>query len=212
MTRVLVADDHPVVRTGLKEIIARQRDMAVMGEAATGAEVCRLVAMKPWDVVILDLSLPDRSGLEVLKEIKRERPKIPVLVLTAYHDEQFAVRAIRAGAAGYLTKGATPEELISAIRRLAQGRRYMSPAVAEELIETLGHHSDEAPHQRLSDREYQVLCLLGSGKTVSQIAQELGRSVKTISTHRARILEKLEMQSTAQLVRYVLERRLAEPE
>jgi DNA-binding NarL/FixJ family response regulator len=212
MTRVLVADDHPVVRTGLKEIIGRHRDMAVLGEAGTAAEVCRLVVQKPWDVVILDLSLPDRSGLEVLKEIKRQRPRTPVLVLTAYHDEQFAVRAIRAGAAGYITKGAAPEDLVSAIRRLAQGRRYVSPAVAEELIEALGHESDEAPHQRLSDREYQVLCLLGSGKSVSQIAQELGRSVKTISTHRARILEKLDMQSTAQLVRYVLERRLADPE
>jgi DNA-binding NarL/FixJ family response regulator len=209
MTRVLIADDHPIVRTGLKGILGQQHDMAVLGEAATGAEVCRMVVQKPWDVVILDVSLPDRNGLEVLKDIKRQRPKIPVLVLVAHHDEQFAVRAIRAGAAGYLTKSAEPEEVINAVRRLAQGKRYLNPAVAEELIQTLGHKSDEAPHQRLSDREFQVLCLLGSGKSVRQIADELGRDIKTIGTHRARILEKLNLQSTAQLVRYVLERQLA---
>ena len=211
MIRVLVADDHPVVRIGLREILARQRDIAVLGEAGTGAEVCKLVAQKTWDVVVLDVTLPDRSGLEVLKEIKRERPKLPVLILSAYPEEEYAVRALRAGAAGYVTKKASPEELVRAVRRLAQGLRYMSPAAAEELIGALGNGLDQAPHERLSDREYQVLCLLGSGKSVGQIAQELERSVKTISTYRARILEKMEMQSNAQLVHYVLQRRLAEP-
>ncbi|OLC00185.1 MAG: DNA-binding response regulator [Candidatus Rokubacteria bacterium 13_1_40CM_68_15] len=211
MIRVLVADDHPVVRIGLREILARQRDIAVLGEAGTGAEVCKLVAQKTWDVVVLDVTLPDRSGLDVLKEIKRERPKLPILILSAYPEEEYAVRALRAGAAGYVTKKASPEELVRAVRRLAQGLRYMSPAAAEELIGALGNGLDQAPHERLSDREYQVLCLLGSGKSVGQIAQELERSVKTISTYRARILEKMEMQSNAQLVHYVLQRRLAEP-
>src|SRR5438128_5545604 len=211
MIRVLVADDHPVVRIGLREILARQRDIAVLSEAGTGAEVCKLVAQKTWDVVVLDVTLPDRSGLDVLKEIKRERPKLPILILSAYPEEEYAVRALRAGAAGYVTKKASPEELVRAVRRLAQGLRYMSPAAAEELIGALGNGLDQAPHERLSDREYQVLCLLGSGKSVGQIAQELERSVKTISTYRARILEKMQIQSNAHLVHYVLERRLAEP-
>lgn len=211
MIRVLVADDQPVVRTGLKEILARQQDIRVLGEADTSAEVCRLVAQKPWDVVVLDLSLTEGRGLEVLKEIKRERPKLAILILTVHPEEQFAVRALRAGASGYITKKAAPEELVSAIRRLAQGRRYVSPAVAEELVRALGNDSDEAPHQRLSDREYQVLRLLGSGKSVSKIAQELGLSVKTVSTYRTRILEKMGMESNAQLVHYVLQRHLAEP-
>jgi two-component system invasion response regulator UvrY len=211
MIRVLVADDHPVVRVGLREILTQQRDIAVLGEAGTGAEVLKLVALKAWDVIVLDVTLPDRSGLDVLKEIKRERPKLPILILSAYPEEEYAVRALRAGAAGYVTKKASPEELVRAVRRLAQGLRYMSPAAAEELIGALGNGLDQAPHERLSDREYQVLCLLGSGKSVGQIAQELERSVKTISTYRARILEKMEMQSNAQLVHYVLQRRLAEP-
>jgi len=211
MIRVLVADDHPVVRVGLREILTRQRDIVVLGEAGTGAEVCKLVEQKAWDVIVLDVTLPDRSGLDVLKEIKRERPKLPILILSAYPEEDYAVRALRAGAAGYVTKSASPEELVRAVRRLAQGQRYMSPAAAEELIGALGNGLDQAPHERLSDREYQVLCLLGSGKSVGRIAQELERSVKTISTSRARILEKMDMQSNAQLVHYVLQRRLAEP-
>jgi len=211
MIRVLVADDHPVVRVGLREILSQQRDIAVLGEAGTGADVLKLVAQKAWDVIVLDVTLPDRSGLDVLKEIKRERPKLPVLILSAYPEEDYAVRALRAGAAGYVTKSASPEELVRAVRRLAQGLRYMSPAAAEELIGALGNGLDQAPHERLSDREYQVLCLLGSGKSVGRIAQELDRSVKTISTYRARILEKMDMQSNAQLVHYVLQRRLAEP-
>jgi len=211
MIRVLVADDHPVVRVGLREILTRQRDIVALGEAGTGAEVCKLVEQKAWDVIVLDVTLPDRSGLDVLKEIKRERPKLPILILSAYPEEDYAVRALRAGAAGYVTKSASPEELVRAVRRLAQGLRYMSPAAAEELIGALGNGLDQAPHERLSDREYQVLCLLGSGKSVGRIAQELERSVKTISTYRARILEKMDMQSNAQLVHYVLQRRLAEP-
>jgi two-component system, NarL family, invasion response regulator UvrY len=213
MIRVLIADDHPVVRSGLRAILVRQCRIATLGEAGSGAEVRRLVAQKPWDVVVLDVSLPDCSGLEVVKEIKREHPKLPILILSVHPDEEFAVRALRAGAAGYISKRAAPDELVRAVQRLAQGRRYMSPAAADGLIATLGNGraSDQAPHERLSDREYQVLCLLGSGKSVGRIAEELARSVKTISTYRARILAKMEMRSTAQLVHYVLQQRLAEP-
>jgi two-component system invasion response regulator UvrY len=210
--RVLVADDHPVVRAGLRAILARRCNVGTLGEAGTGAEVRLLVAQKPWDVVVLDTNLPDCAGLEMVKEIKRLHPNLPALILGVHPDEEFAVRALRAGAAGYISKRAAPEELASAVQRLSQGRRYMSPAAAEELVRALGNGSGErAPHTRLSDREYQVLCLLGSGKSVGQIAEELARSVKTISTYRARILGKMEMQSTAQLVHYVLQQHLADP-
>jgi len=213
MMRVLVADDHPVVRTGLRAILGRQCHINAVGEAATAAEVRKLVAQKSWDVVVLDASLPDRNGLEIVKEIKRTRPKLPILVLSAYPENELAVRALRAGAAGYISKKATPAELVNAVLRLAQGQRYMSPAAAEELITALGsgYPSDQAPHERLSNRECQVLCRLGSGKSVGRIAEELERSVKTISTYRARILTKMEMHSTAQLVHYALQRRLTEP-
>jgi two-component system, NarL family, invasion response regulator UvrY len=211
--RVLVADAHPVVRAGLRAILSRECHITALGEAHTGAELRLLVAQKPWDVVVLDLSLSDGHGLGVVKVIKRERPRLPILILGAHPEEEFAVRALRAGAAGYISKTAPAEELVHAVQRLAQGRRYMSPAAADGLIEALGNRvgSDHAPHERLSDREYQVLCLLGSGKSVGQIAEQLTRSVKTISTYRARILAKMEMQSSAQLVHYVLLRRLAEP-
>lgn len=211
MIVVLVIDDHPVVRIGLSTILGRQRDIAVQGEAGTGAEARKLVAEKPWDVVVLDLNLPDRSGLEVLRELKRERPKLPILILGDHPEEQFAVRALRAGAAGYVSKRAAAEELVDAVRRLAQGGRYVNPAIAEELIGSLAKVSDQAPHQRLSDREYQVLGLLASGRSVSQIAQEVKLSVKTISTYRTRILEKMEMRSNAELVQYVLKRGLVGP-
>jgi two-component system, NarL family, invasion response regulator UvrY len=210
--RVLVADDHPVVRAGLRAILARRCNIATLGEAGTGAEVRLLVAQKPWDVVVLDTNLPDCAGLEMVKEIKCLRPNLPTLILSVHPDEEFAVRALRAGASGYISKRAAPEELARAVQRLSQGRRYVSAVAAEELIRTLGNgNGDGAPHTRLSNREYQVLCLLGSGKSVGQIAEELARSVKTISTYRARILGKMEMRSTAQLVHYALQQRLAEP-
>jgi len=211
--RVLVADDHPVVRIGLRAILGHRASIATVAEAGTGAEVRLLVAQKPWDVLVLDVNLPGGAGLEMVKEIKRLRPSLPTLMLGVHPDSEFAVRALRAGAAGYISKRAAPEELIIAVQRLAQGRRYMSPAAAEELVHVLGNGNgaDQAPHARLSDREYQVLCLLGSGKSVGQIAEELARSIKTISTYRARILVKMEMRSTAQLMHYVLQQRLAEP-
>jgi len=213
MIRVLIADDHPIVRAGLRFVLARRCNITALGEAGTGAEVRRLVAQKPWDVVVLDVNLPDCNGLDMVKEIKRLRPNLPILILSVHPDEEFAVRALRAGAAGYSSKRAAPEELAKAVQRLAQGRQYLSPAVAEELVAALRHGdaTGQAPHVRLSDREYQVLCLFGSGKSVGQIAEALALSVKTVSTYRARILLKMDMRSTAQLVHYVLKQRLAEP-
>jgi two-component system, NarL family, invasion response regulator UvrY len=214
MIRVLVADAHPVVRFGLAAILSQHGDVTVQAEAATGAEVCRLVAHDRWDVIVLDPTLAGvdgPNGLDLLKEIKHRRPKLPILVLGSHAAEDFAARALRAGAAGYLRKTAGPEELVGAVRQLAEGRKYMSPAVAEELMEVLGNSSQWTVQHRLSDREYQVLCLLGSGKSVREIAHELRLSVKTIATHRVHILNKMQMQTDAQLVHYVLQRRLAEP-
>jgi len=202
--RVLVIDEYPIVRAGLRKIFERERDIVVTGETGTGAEVRGLVAQKSSDVVVLDLNLHNPSGLEVLKEIKREHPGLPVLVVSEHREGQLAVHAFRAGAAGYITRKAPPEEWVEAVRQLIQGRRYVSPAVAEELIGALGDELAPAPHLRLSKREYQVLRLIGGGTSVSQIAKDMRLSVKTISTYRARILEKMGMRSNAELVRYVL--------
>jgi len=211
--RVLVADADPVARFGLKAILTQERDITVLA-AETGAEVDTFVANHHWDVIVLDPSLAGHDGpnsLELLRDIKRKHSKLPVLVLSGDAKESVALRALRAGVAGYISKRATPKELVGAVRQLAEGRRYMNRATAEELLDVLGNDSEWTVQQRLSDREYQVLCLLGSGKSVRQIAYDLRRSVRTISTHRARILEKLKMQTDAQLVHYVLQQRLVEP-
>jgi len=209
MIRILVADDHPVVRRGLKQILAEDPELAVPAEAQDGHEVLALVRAHPWDVVLLDLTLPDRSGLEVLKEVKRERPKLPVLVLSIHPEEQFALRVLKAGAAGYLTKGSAPQELVAAVRKVAGGGRYISAGVAEQLAIGL-ERSDRPPHEALSDREDEILRLIASGKTVTQIAAHLALSVKTVSTYRARILEKMHMSSNAELIHYAARNHLAD--
>lgn len=210
MIKVLVADDHPVVRQGLRQALAGERDMAVRGEARNGQEVLDLVRGQGWDVVVLDISMPGRDGLEVLKSIKQERPGVPVLILSVHPEDRFAVRALEAGAAGYLTKEAAPDELARAIRQVVGGERYISPSVAKHLALAVATRSAKAPHESLSDREYQVLRLIASGKTASQIAAALSLSVKTISTYRARILEKTRMGSNAELTRYALQHHLVE--
>lgn len=210
--RVLVASAGPVARVGLETILARQPDITVL-TAQTRVEVETLVTNHHWDVVVLDANLSGRAdpaSPALLWEIKRQHPRLPVLVLSSDSEENFALRVLRGGAAGYVNKRATPKELVRAVRRLAEGRRYVNPAVAEELLGVLGNDSEWIV-QRLSDREYQVLCLLGRGKSVRQAAYELRRSAKTISTHRARILEKLQLKTDAQLVQFVLQRRLVEP-
>jgi DNA-binding NarL/FixJ family response regulator len=209
MIRVLIADDHAIIRRGLKQIIADEADMVVSAEAPSVAKTLELVRHYECDVIILSLSLPDRSGLDVLKELHHEYPQRSVLVLTMYPEEQLAVRAFKAGAAGYLTKESAPEELIYALRKVAEGGKYMSPALAERLASRFASH-EKLPHEVLSDREYQVLHFLATGKTVSEIAKQLTLSVKTVSTYRARLLEKMNLNNNAELMRYAITYRLFE--
>ncbi len=204
MIRVLVADDHGVVREGIKRILADTPDLCVAGEADNGREAYAKVATQAWDVVLLDLSMPGKSGLEVLHDLKRLRPQLPVLVFSMHTGGQYAMRAFKAGALGYLPKDCLPQELVAALRKVVHGGRYVSPSLAEQLVFEVTRKSDQPLYTDLSDREYQVLCLLAAGNTVSDIAQELALSVKTISTYRARILEKLHLKTTAELIRYAI--------
>ena len=204
MTRILIADDHAVVREGLRQIIAKHADLVVAGEAVSGPDVLSKIRSSSYDVVLLDLSMPGRSGLEILREIRSEHRNLPVLILSVHPEELYAVRALKAGASGYMTKESAPEQLIEAIRKVSGGGKYISQSLAERLANELDNDSDRAPHERLSDREYQVLCMLGSGKTVKEIAEELSLSVPSISTYRARILEKMNMKNNAELTHYAI--------
>ncbi len=206
--KVLIADDHAVVRRGLKQILADDYKTLTVGEAQNAHDTLRLVREQDWDIVVLDISMPGKSGLDVLKELKQVRPKTPVLILTTHSEELYAVRAFKAGAAGYMTKESAPEHLIEAIQKVISGRRYISPVLAEILAAHLGGAVDKLQHESLSDREYEVLCLIASGKTVGQIADELSLSVTTISTYRARILEKMGMKNNAELTHYAIRNKL----
>jgi two-component system invasion response regulator UvrY len=208
--RVLVADDHGLVRRGLRELLAETSDIEVAAEAGTAAEALDRVRQQPLDVVVLDLSLPGRGGLDLLGEIKGERADLPVLILTMHPEDQYAVRALKAGASGYLTKESAPELLVEAVRRAAAGGRYVSPTLAEKLALHLDDKRAREPHELLSDREYQVFRRLAAGRTVSQIADELSLSVKTVSTYRTRIIEKTGLASNAELMRYALDRKLVD--
>jgi two-component system invasion response regulator UvrY len=210
MIRILIADDHPIVRAGLKQVMADAPDMAVADEAADGHEVLAKVRQGQFDVVLLDLSIPGLSGLDVLKQLKSEKPNLRVLILSVHPEDQYAVRVLRAGAWGYVTKASAPAQLIAAIRRVHEGRRYVSAALAERLAEQLEPGAATMPHESLSDREYQVLCLLASGKTATEIADALALSVKTVSTYRSRILEKMGMRSNAELTHYAIQNRLVD--
>lgn len=204
MINVLVADDHEVVRRGLRQLLSETGDIVVTAEAASAHDVRRLVRERRFDVIVLDINLPGGNGIELISEIKKERPDARVLILTVYSEEQYAVRSIRAGAAGFLTKESASDRLIEAVRRIAGGGRYVSSELAETLASLLAGESVGQPHERLSDREFEVLKLLASGKTVSQVAQELTLSVKTISTHRTRILKKMGMKTNAELTHYAV--------
>ena len=210
MIRVLVADDHAVVRRGLLQILEEVPDIVVAGEASTGRQVLQVVQRERYDVLVLDIAMPDGGGLEVLKQLRTLRPEVRVLILSIYPEKQYAVRALKAGAAGYLTKESAPDELIAAIRQVSGGGKYFTHSLAEKLAVELGGEAEKEPHEILSDREYQVMCLLAAGKTVTDIATELSLSAKTVSTYRARILEKLNLQSTAEIIRYAFERGLVE--
>lgn len=209
MLKVFIADDHSIVRKGFRQIIEETANMAVIGEASNGDEVLSKARAENWDVLVLDLSMPGRGGLDVLQELRSLRPKMPILVLSMHPEDQYAVRILKAGASGYVNKESAVEELVSAIQKVVDGGRYVSPQLAEKLAFDLTRNSTKAPHESLSDREYRVLCMLGAGKTVSEIATELIISVKTVSTYRARILEKMNLNSNAEIIRYTIENNLA---
>src|SRR5262252_2861452 len=210
MIKVCVVDDHAVVREGLKRIIAENPGMAVTAEAGDGHEALKVIQSEPCDVILLDITMPNKNGLDVLKQLHSESPRLPVLVLSMHAEDQYAVRVLRAGAAGYLTKESAPAKLVQAIRKVVRGGKYVSPTLAERLVYDLDSGSTKAPHEVLSDREYQVLCMIASGRTVTDIAGELTLSVKTISTYRVRILEKLNMKNNAEMTRYAIKEGLVD--
>lgn len=210
MIRVLIADDHAIVRQGLKLILSETTDMVVAGEADSGVSALKLARAGEWDVALLDISMPDKNGIDVLKQIKNEFPKNPVLMLSMHPEEHYAIRALKAGASGYLTKQSAPALLVTAIRQVASGRKYVSPELAEELANTLGVDTDRPLHETLSDREYQVLCLIASGKPLSDIAEKLSLSAKTVSVYRARLLEKMKLKNNAELTHYGIKHQLVE--
>lgn len=210
MTRIALCDDHPIFREGLKRILLQQSDIKVDADVGSGAALLEAVAGQHIDVIILDIALPDMNGLDVLKALQSAGIRAGVLVLSMHPEEHYARRVLKAGASGYLQKESPPEELLSAIRRIAKGGKYVTPSLAERLAIELEGNRDKAPLELLSDREYQVLCLLASGKGVKEIALSLSVSAPTVSTYRARVLEKLGLTSTVELVRYALERGLIE--
>lgn len=208
MIKILIADDHAIVRQGLKQIVDAEPQMTIVGEAQNGNEVLALAKTLPIDVVVLDITMPGKNGLETLKELRRQNPSIAVIVLSMHPKDQYAVRVLRAGAVGYITKESAPEELVQAIRKAYRGEKYISPDVAELLADYIELGSVNEPHKLLSDREYEVFCMIGMGKTATQISDSLFLSVKTISTYRTRILEKTGMTTNAEITRYCIENKL----
>jgi DNA-binding NarL/FixJ family response regulator len=210
MIRILIADDHAIVRQGLKQILEENHDMKIVAEHANGANALRWLRGNDCDVVLLDISMPGMNGIDLLKQLREEKPKLPILILSGYSEDQYAVRLIKAGAAGYLVKESALEVVVEAVRRVAGGKKYISATVAEMLADDVGAASDKAVHETLSDREYQILLLLASASTVSEIADTLALSVKTVSTYRTRILEKMHLRNNAELMHYAIDKRLVE--
>ena len=210
MLKILIADDHPIVRRGLKQTVAETSDMVVVDEASNGQEVFSKVRTGDYDVLVLDVSMPGINGMDILRQLKDEKPGLPVLMLSIHPEEQYAVRALRSGASGYLTKESAPDELVAAIRKVSIGGRYVSSSLAERLVFDLEKSGGQLPHQTLSNREYQVMCMIASGKTITEIAEELLLSDKTISTYRSRVLEKMEMKNNAELTYYAIRNKMVD--
>lgn len=208
--RVLIADDHAIVREGLKQILADTKDIVVAGEAKNGLEAIRLARTGDCQVLLLDISMPDKSGIEVLKQIKKETPDLAVLMLSMHREDLYAIRSLKAGAAGYLNKQSAPNELVNAIRMVADGMKYISPALAQVLAQQIGEDPETPRHEMLSDREYQTLTMIASGKSVGDIASELSLSVKTISEYRSRLLAKMQLKNSAELTHYAIKHQLVE--
>ncbi len=210
MLRIIIADDHAIVRKGLKQILEDTMEMIVADEAGNGFELLDKLRKNKFDVVILDITMPGMSGLDTLKEIRVEHPTLPVLVLSVHREEQYAVRTLKSGAAGFINKKSAPDELIEAIRIVSQGRKYVSHSVVESLVTSLEPNSDKPPHDTLSDREYQVMCMIASGKSVSVISKDLNLSVKTISTYRSHILKKMNFKDNAEITHYAIKNQLVD--
>lgn len=208
MTKIIIVDDHPIFRSGLKQILQEELDMEVVGDAGSAQDLYKILKELKWDLIILDINLPGENGIEILKELNYRYKKVSVLFLSNHSESQYGIRALEAGAAGYMTKEAAPRELVTAIRKIMTGRKYISETMAEKLASGLGNKSKKTGHESLSDREFQVMCLLGSGKSVKEIANELILTVQTVSTYRSRILEKMKMNSSADIIRYVIENNL----
>ncbi len=208
MIRILIADDHTILRDGLKQILRECSDMVVAGEADNGSDTLAKIREQEWDVVVLDMSMPGRSGIELIKQIKLEKPKLPILILSMHKEDQYAVRTLRAGASGYLCKDSASTQLVQAIRKVASGNLFISPAVAENLARGLQGKQDEQPHTMLSDRELQIFQLLAAGKGITEISDQLFISVKTVSTHKTRIMEKMNLANSSELIRYAIKHEL----
>ncbi len=208
MTRILIADDHAILRKGLRRILLEMDEGFDADEASNGHEVLEKIRERDYDLILLDISMPGLNGLDTLKQIKAENPKLPVLILTMHPEEQYALRALKAGASGYLTKESVPDELMNAIRKILRGGKYLSNSLAERLAFAIDEKTEKLPHERLSDREYQVFCLIASGKGLTEIAEAMSLSVKTVSTYRSRILDKMKMKSNAELIHYAIKNKL----
>lgn len=208
--RILIVDDHAIVREGLKQILADTDDIVVGGEAENSSKALQMARKGPWDLVLMDISMPDRSGIETLELMKKEHPGIKVLMLSMHRETLYAVRALKSGAAGYLNKQSAPDQLVDAIRLVASGRKYISPELAQELASTVSGEREALPHETLSNREYQTLCLIASGLPVSAIAEQLKLSVKTISMYRARLLQKMQLKNNAELTHYAIKHGLVD--
>jgi len=210
MIKILIADDHAIVREGLKQIVAEESDMRVTGEAANASELFELLNKDSWEIVVLDINMPGKSGLEALKEMKIRNIKVPVLILSMFSEDQYGLRAIKAGAAGYLKKVSAPTELVSAIRKIVGGGKYISPTLAEKLADNVDVNNKKALHQNLSDREYQIMCFISLGKSAEEIAEELAISIHTVYSYRNRILEKMHLKSNVELTQYAIQNKLIE--
>lgn len=210
MISVMIADDHAIVRQGLKQILSETDDIKVTGEAETGFQAIKIARQQDFDVMLLDISLPDRNGIEILKQIKKDKPGLAVLMLSMHNEHEFAIRALKAGASGYLNKQSAPAQLVVAIRQVSTGDKYVSPAVAQELANIINTDVDKPLYTTLSDREYQTLCFIAAGKTLSEISVEMFLSPKTVSVYRARLLEKLKLSNNSELIRYAIKNKLVE--
>jgi len=210
MISVMIADDHAIVRQGLKQILSETDDIKVTGEAETGFQAVKIARQQDFDVMLLDISLPDRNGIEILKQVKKDRPNLAVLMLSMHNEHEFAIRALKAGASGYLNKQSAPAQLVVAIRQVAMGDKYVSPVVAQELANIVNSDLDKPLYATLSDREYQTLCFIAAGKTLSEISTEMFLSPKTVSVYRARLLEKLKLTNNSELIRYAIKNKLVD--